>query len=127
MNKQVLLIDDDPLFHMIFTRLIQKVRADIHVTSHLNGKVALDHLKKSYTTNNHYIILLDINMPIINGWQFLTEIKEWGILKHKNMTLFVVSSSTDIDEINHVQSYDFVQDMLSKPLSIKSVKYILES
>lgn len=127
MNRQLLLIDDDPLFHVIFTRLIQKVRADIHVTSHLNGKVALDHLKKSYTTNKQYIILLDINMPIINGWQFLTEIKDWGILKNKNMTLFVVSSSTDIDEINRVQSYDFVKDMLSKPLSIKSVKYILES
>lgn len=127
MNRQLLLIDDDPLFHMIFTRLIQKVRADIHVTSHLNGKVALDHLKKSYTTNKQYIILLDINMPIINGWQFLTEIKDWGILKNKNMTLFVVSSSTDIVEINRVQSYDFVKDMLSKPLSIKSVKYILES
>ncbi len=127
MNRQVLLIDDDPLFHLIFTRLIKKVREDIHLTSHLNGKLALDYLKNNYSINNQYIILLDINMPIINGWQFLTEIKHMGILKNKNITLFVVSSSTDLDEINHVHSYDFVKDMLSKPISIASVKYILES
>ncbi len=127
MNKQVLLIDDDPIFHVIFTRMIQKVCAQLKVTSYLNGKIALDHLNKNYTSNNQYIILLDINMPVINGWQFLHEIKKSGIIKNNNLTLYIVSSSTDIDDIKQAQSHDLVKSIFSKPLSINSIKHILQS
>ncbi|PLB20282.1 MAG: Response regulator receiver [Flavobacteriaceae bacterium FS1-H7996/R] len=89
--------------------------------------MALDHLKKNYTSNNQYIILLDINMPEINGWQFLKEIKKSGIIKNNNLTLYIVSSSTDIDDIKQAQNHDLVKSIFSKPLSINSVKHILQS
>jgi CheY-like chemotaxis protein len=127
MDKHVLLIDDDPIFHVIFIRMIQKICTQLKVTSLLDGKMALDHLKKNYTSNNQYIIFLDINMPVINGWQFLNEIKKSGIIKNNNLTLYIVSSSTDTDDIMQAQSHDLVKNIFSKPLSINSVKHILQS
>lgn len=127
MNKHVLLIDDDPIFHIIFTRMIKKLDKSLHVTSKLNGQIALEYLNENYSIDSQYIILLDINMPINNGWQFLNKIKKWEILKNNNITLFIVSSSTDIEDKKKAQKYPFVKGILTKPLSINSVKDILQS
>lgn len=126
MNKYVLLVDDDPVFHIIFNRMIKKVDARLKVNSFLNGQIALEYLNENYSIDNQYIILLDINMPVNNGWQFLDEIKKWGIVKNNTMTLFIVSSSTDVDDIKKAKKYHFVKGILSKPLSIDSVKNILQ-
>lgn len=127
MNKHVLLIDDDPVFHIIFTRMIKKLDKSLHVTSKLNGQIALEYLNENYNIDNQYIILLDINMPINNGWQFLNKIKKWEMIKNNNITLFIVSSSTDIEDKKKAQKYPFVKGILTKPLSIISVKDILQS
>jgi len=126
MNKHVLLVDDDPIFHVIFTRMIKKVYPALNVNSSLNGKIAFEYLNKNYSMDDQYIILLDINMPINNGWQFLDAIKKKGIIRNNNIIIFVVTSSTDLDDIKRAKSYGFVRDTLSKPLSVDSLNHVLK-
>lgn len=126
MDKHVLLIDDDPIFHIIFTRMINKVYPSLNVNSSLNGKIGLEYLSKNYSIDKQYIILLDINMPINNGWQFLDGIKKKGIIQNNNITIFVVTSSTDLDDIKRAKSYGFVKDTLSKPLSVDSLNHVFK-
>lgn len=126
MNKYVLLVDDDPIFHVIFTRMIKRVYPTLNVNSSLNGKIALEYLNKNYCMDDQYIILLDINMPINNGWQFLDAIKKKGIIRNNNIIIFVVTSSTDLDDIKRAKSYGFVKDTLSKPLSVDSLNHVLK-
>lgn len=123
MNKYVLLIDDDPIFHVIFSRMINKVYAGLNVISFLNGKEALDYLNTSYSKNSQYVLLLDINMPEFNGWQFIEEIKKRAIIQNDNLTLYVVTSSTDSDDIKRAKSYLFVKDVLTKPLSVNTINF----
>jgi len=125
MNKHVLLIDDDPIFHVIFSRMINKVYAGLNVISFLNGKEALDYLNTSYSKNSQYVLLLDINMPVFNGWQFIEEIKKRAIIQNDNLTLYVVTSSTDSDDIKRAKSYFFVRDVLTKPLSVSTINFAL--
>ncbi|WP_157805256.1 response regulator [Confluentibacter citreus] len=126
MNKHVLLIDDDPIFHVIFTRMINKVYPGLSVSSSLHGKLALEFLNRNYSIENQYIVLLDINMPVYNGWQFLDAIKKKGIIRNNNITIFVVTSSTDLDDIKRAKAYGFVKDTLSKPLSVNSLNSVLQ-
>lgn len=127
MDKHVLLIDDDPIFHLIFSRMINKVCAGLNVVPFLNGKIALEYLNKNYNIDSRYVILLDINMPVCNGWQFLDEIKKRSMTQNNNIALFVVTSSTGIDDIKLAQSHDFVKGILTKPLSINTLKDIIQS
>ncbi|WP_157831430.1 response regulator [Confluentibacter flavum] len=126
MNKHVLLVDDDPIFHIIFTRMIKKVYPELSVNSSLNGKIALEYLNTNYSEESQYIILLDINMPVYNGWQFLDIIKKKEIILNNNIIIFVVTSSTDLDDIKRAKSYSFVKDTLSKPLSVDSLNHVLQ-
>ena len=126
MNKKILLIDDDPIFHLIFNRMIKKVCNELSVNSFENGKIGLDYLNKNYSTNDQYVILLDINMPIINGWQFLDVVKKNGIARNNNILIYILTSSTDLDDVKQSKTYDFVKDIISKPLTVKSLNNILK-
>lgn len=126
MSKHVLLIDDDPIFHIIFTRMINKVQPGITVNSFSNGKNGLDYLNQNYSSDNQYVILLDINMPIINGWQFLDIIRKKGIALNNNICIYILTSSTDLDDEKQSKTYNFVKDIISKPLTVQSLSYVLK-
>jgi len=125
-NKHVLLIDDDPVFHIIFTRMIKKISSGLSVSSFSNGEIGLEYLNENYSVESQYIILLDINMPIINGWQFLDVIRKKGIALNNNISIYILTSSTDSNDVKQSRSYTFVKDILTKPLNINSLNYVLE-
>src|SRR5690606_7048787 len=102
------------------------VCAGLSVNSFLNGEKGLDYLNKNYSTDNQYVILLDINMPINNGWQFLEGIKNKGIAQNNNITIYIVTSSTDLDDVKQAERYCIVKNILSKPLSIDSLTDVLQ-
>lgn len=126
MSKHVLLIDDDPIFHIIFTRMIKKVQPGITVNSFSNGNNGLEYLNQNYSSDNQYVILLDINMPIINGWQFLDIIRKKGIALNNNICIYILTSSTDLDDEEQSKTYNFVKDIISKPLTVQSLSYVLK-
>jgi len=125
MNKQVLLIDDDPIFHLILSRMIEKVDAECDVTAHLNGKIALDYLNENYRSHHEFLLFLDINMPVMNGWEFLNELKPLEMIRNKNINIHIVTSSTDLDDVKKAESYSFVEGIMSKPVSFDALNSIL--
>jgi CheY-like chemotaxis protein len=126
MNKQVLLIDDDPIFHVIFTRMIKSVSSGLSVNSFANGEIGLEYLNKNYSVDDQYVILLDINMPIINGWQFLDVLRKKGIAFNNNIYIYILTSSTDLDDVKQSRTYNFVKDIISKPLTVSSLTSVLK-
>jgi CheY-like chemotaxis protein len=72
------------------------------------------------------LALLDLNMPILDGWSFLEELKLLYPTLNFNLELFVLSSSNNPDDILKSKSYPYVIDYVNKPLSIENiVKYLL--
>jgi CheY-like chemotaxis protein len=126
MDKLVLLVDDDAVFNFVSSKIIEKVDPDLTIKSCTNGKEALDFLCENYTMETFYHILLDINMPRLNGWEFIEAFEKIQTIKRENVSIHIVSSSTDESDIKKANDITLVKGYLKKPLSMDSIKSILE-
>ena len=120
MNKKlnlIMLVDDDLTTNLYNEIIIQDLNITDEIEVFQNGKLALDYL----TTLNEEgkypqpeILFLDINMPIMNGWEFLEQIQQFGA-KH-NIYVFMLSSSTDKADIDNSKNISLVKGYFPKPL-----------
>lgn len=124
MNTLGLLVDDDPIFNWVSTKLIKKVDSDLTIKSCADGREALDFLCEHYTGETLYQILLDINMPKLNGWEFIEALKGMQAIKSENISIYIVSSSTDESDIEKANEFTLVKGYFKKPLSIEDIKSI---
>ncbi|MEB2775427.1 response regulator [Algoriphagus sp. D3-2-R+10] len=123
MSKNILLVDDDPIFLLIATKLIGKFEVPVNITSYHNGKLALDFLTKNYTSSESFIVLLDINMPVMNGWEFLDKLTNFNF--YDEIEIYIVSSSTDEVDIQKAGTYTNVVKFISKPIGKEDYEDIL--
>lgn len=89
-----------------------------HVTLFSEAEVAMKHLIDHQTdkTNLPNIILLDLNMPVMDGWQFLDKFQKSLPLLMKEINIYILSSSTDFRDIQRSKQYLSVKGFFSKPL-----------
>jgi CheY-like chemotaxis protein len=123
--SEVLLVEDDPITVMVCDRIIKLSSFAEKVTSCENGKIAIDFLS-SLQQNNKIpaIIFLDINMPVMNGWDFL---EEFEVLKQQFLELpriYLLSSTVDPEDYKKAKNFSLVEDFISKPLSRESLQNI---
>jgi len=121
-NKKIALVDDEEVFHWITKQFIGRVDSEIQVMSFYNGREAIEHLSAKKDLPD--MILLDINMPIANGWVFLDQYVE--NLESLGIPIFVVSSSIDPEDQRKANSYECVKDFISKPLDVATLNKILK-
>ena len=127
---KVLLVDDDEINNFISIKLIKKAIMNTQIIACLNGKFAIEELleiKRSNPENMPDYILLDINMPIMNGWEFLDEYKRLHIDSEGKCKVFIISSSVFSNDINKAKSYPEVSDFISKPLNVEKIKELFVS
>ena len=74
MNYKLLLVEDDEIFTFLLKKALKKVDFPSITDVFINGLAALEYLKKTYSLKENYVIFLDLNMPVMNGWQFLKEL-----------------------------------------------------
>lgn len=96
-----------------------------------NGKEALDYFKDTMegATDEEKlpdIIFLDLNMPVMDGWEFLNEFIKIKNHLNKKITLYVVSSSIDPRDLERAKSFNLVTDYLIKPIELKKFEKIFE-
>ena len=127
MGKTVLLVDDDQIFNWVLTKMIEKLGYHLSIKSFLDGKAALDYIEQNYSDENAYSILLDVNMPLLNGWDFLDALVKLDYIKCDTMAIHMVSSSTDNSDKERAESYDLVNGFFNKPLTLEHIKVMLDS
>lgn len=117
--KDVFVIDDDKVYHFIIKRLLSNNKINISPSFYLNGLEAIEEIKEKISkgTNLPDLILLDINMPIMDGWQFLDELKKTEKVTNKTI-IYLVSSSDSISDVNKAKEYqDQIKDFFFKPMT----------
>jgi len=123
----IMLVDDDEINNFITVKLIRKAFPDALLSTYLNGRLAIEKLKDIFKNSPDKIpdyILLDINMPIMNGWEFLEEYKTSQLDPDKKITIYILSSSVFSNDIDKAKSYESVANFISKPLNLESIKEV---
>ena len=125
--SNVLLVEDDPITIMVCDRIIKMSDFATNVVSCENGNTAIDHINKLVNEEKQFpeIIFLDINMPVMNGWDFL---EEFEMIKDKISPMpriFILSSTVDPEDYKRAKSFSAVDNFISKPLSKEFLEQIL--
>ena len=128
----VLLIDDDEGTNYYHKIIIDGLGATKHVQICTDGQDALDYLtnKGKYVSNTTYpcpeLIFLDINMPKMNGFEFLDEYKKISPKLRKDQIIIMVTTSLLDDDRDNALSYESVHDFVHKPLTEVFLKNLVE-
>lgn len=125
--KKFLLIDDDSISIFLITGILKLFSPESQVSSFTDPSIALQYILDLKTEDfNDLIIFLDLNMPVLNGWDILNKLKEqFGNKLPKNAGIYILSSSDIHADIMHAKSYEIVKGYITKPLKLDVVKEIL--
>ena len=121
------IIDDDPIFVYGTKRIIKEVDFAESIIVYTNGQEALDGLTKICVAKEPLpdVIFLDLNMPILNGWEFLNEFKNCQSKRSKSITIYIISSSVDPRDLERVKDYNQVDNYILKPITPDDLAKIL--
>lgn len=129
----ILLIDDDKINNILHSRLLKICGIQCPVEIVTSGADALDFLtcKGHYANNKNSpqpgIILLDINMPLMNGWEFLDEFKKLDEEQKSKIFLVMLSSSIDPIDKRRADENKDIKMFLNKPLTKENLLKVVDN
>ncbi|MDX5339986.1 MAG: response regulator [Cyclobacteriaceae bacterium] len=123
MEEIILLVDDDPVANLINSKIVKNILPGSTLKIFENGQLAFEFLQSN--PKNHYRILLDLNMPVLNGWGFLEKIQDLDF--SDGLKVHILSSSSDSKDIEKSKNFPQVGSYTIKPLTPTTFKGILES
>lgn len=123
-----MLIDDNEADNLFHSRAIKKAGACEHLEIATGGKEALNYLAKCGTDPfpRPDVIFLDINMPGMNGFEFLEEYDKLDPVFKSKVVVFMLTSSLMPQDSERAMGTGIVSEFLNKPLTIQKVEEILE-
>ncbi|ULC58056.1 response regulator [Flaviramulus sp. BrNp1-15] len=131
MEVKIMLIDDNKIDLFVHQRIIEKLEIDSKVMPFTSGISAIKYLNivndgiHNQSTFIPDIIFLDINMPEMNGFEFLKEYKNLRIIKDKPINIYMLSSSTNFQDIKRVESEKICNGFINKPLTKEGLNKII--
>ncbi|HQE33365.1 MAG TPA: response regulator [Flavobacterium alvei] len=128
MLNKILCIDDDQITLMLCKMVIAKATFSNEIATAKNGEDALnffDTLKTSdKTITKPELIFLDLNMPIMSGWEFLDAFNTEKYAEFHNTKIIILSSTIDPGDLEKSKKYPLVIDFLPKPISKEMLEYL---
>jgi CheY-like chemotaxis protein len=128
----IMCIDDDPITLMLFKKVINKALFSKEIITAQNGEEALaffkllkNSSKEGTITNQPQLIFLDLNMPVMGGWEFLDRFNTSEYSNFNNTKVIVLSSTIDPEDINKSKTYPIVIDFLPKPITTSMLDYLI--
>jgi two-component system, chemotaxis family, chemotaxis protein CheY len=115
---KVMMIDDDPMQHWIMQRMLEKMDV-LEKPDHVySGNAAMAQLQQKVENvpDLPNLVLLDLNMPEVDGWDLLDFLDQFSPKAKSKINVYVVSSSVDGKDIDRAGSYSFVRGFISKPV-----------
>jgi len=115
---KLLIIDDNPLEHMIVETMLTNYKLFPHASHSLEGRNIIEFIEENYSDVEKLpdVIFLDLNMPEFSGWDFMNTFAKLYPFLSKRIDIYIASSSINEDDIQRSQTYPFVKDYLCKPL-----------
>lgn len=122
------MVDDDPISCFINQKIIELSEITDQIAIVHNGREALEYISKNLAESEDSksnLILLDLNMPVMNGFEFLEKFQSWEPELQENIEVVVLTSSYSESDIEKVKAFG-IKTYLSKPLTIEGLQLLFE-
>ena len=124
--RAVMLIDDNEIDNLINQKMIEAASITDNIYTHTGAKSAIEFLKNMEKMDVAEkvlpdVIFLDIDMPLMDGFQFLDEFENLSQLTRKKCRIVMLTSSINPQDFNRSKKYSNVKMYLNKPLSHDSI------
>lgn len=123
----IAVVDDDEIFMVIARKMLAFCAPEWQMMEFVNGERMLEHLNQFITSPEKLpdLILLDINMPVMDGWMFLDEYAKIKSALSKANQIYLTSSSIDTKDTERAKQNLLLKDYIVKPLSPEIIKKIV--
>lgn len=123
--KKILLVDDDGTSHFIAERILRQSGAEVNLLTAWHGREALDIVREVCQREEcPELILLDIKMPVMGGFEFLEQLQEAAGLSTAAIRIVLLSSSTHHLDVTKAKEYPVI-GFLEKPLTLEKLSEFL--
>ncbi len=125
----IYLIDDDDIFKFLTCKVIEETQKVGQIKMFQNGQTAIDEIRIAIGCKDDLpeLILLDLSMPIMDGWNFLDEMRLLKPLINSEIIIYIVSSTISPKDIQKVNSYSEVKDYVIKPITRQKFSDLINS
>ncbi len=118
-----IIVDDDPINNFITKKVITKISPNAFVIAFTEPEEGLDYILSIFAKpfNDKAILLLDINMPTMTGWQFMEVLEKKGSIVSERLLIYILSSSVDTSDREKAEVNLHVKDYIIKPLTAQQI------
>lgn len=122
-NRNFIVVDDDSVNNLICRKVIRHVFPKADVLTFTNPETALTYIKSTYTDSSgkETILLLDLNMPILSGWDFLEVFEDFDANIKGQIKIYILSSSIDQSDKDCAASNKYINGYIEKPLTKENI------
>jgi CheY-like chemotaxis protein len=126
--ERLLIIDDDPTHNFLMEIAISRIKKEIPVKSFTEPETGLEFIQNQYPGKDHSktVLLLDLNMPGMSGWEFLNRFGEFPDKIKSQFDIYIVSSSIDPRDKDRAGANPMVKEYLEKPLQKETIRSIID-
>lgn len=125
-TKQVYVVDDDEIFHFILKKMLEQQAANLQITSFMSAEDALANLQTQPGVSLPSLIILDMNMQRMNGWDFIEAYRDIKSTLNQHIPIIMCSSSMDMRDMQKVQRTPELMAYITKPLDPLKMKVITD-
>lgn len=125
--NSILLVDDDDTVNFFNEFLLKELNVSEEIVVKENGEEALDFLKTRESKEALFpdLIFLDINMPVMDGFEFLEAYRNANLEDKTNALIVMLTTSLHPKDIERANSYPFISEYVYKPLTQDKIKEIM--
>jgi len=126
-SLKYIIVDDDPFNNMICRMTLQKTLGEVDTKIFTLPEEGLLFIKNNFDVNSeHTVLLLDLNMPTLTGWDFLDEYEKFGENIKRPISIYLLSSSIDRRDWDKAKENKNVKGFLVKPMYRETILSIVE-
>lgn len=121
------LIDDDHIFQFITSKTLNKINPQVIIEKFEDGEQGIESIKERINNTDKLpdVVLLDINMPYMNGWEFLKEFKKIESQIEKDIQIYMLTSSDDPEDLERAKEYNELSGYIIKPVTKKELEVLV--
>ncbi|MGB6034942.1 MAG: response regulator [Cryomorphaceae bacterium] len=125
MKRNLILVDDDPIFQFGMQHMVKSLTNQVNLKVISSGAELLNFLSAAIAEEIPDVILLDLNMPEMSGWEVLEHLKEMDL--GKKVSIYVCSSSINPADIRKANEISIVSKYVIKPIKLTELDKLIEA